>query len=285
MGAVVAAERPGMAMRSVFSSEADAAGWKRWSPRDEIMPQFSFDPKGGRDGRGALKIAARAASDFGAWRSTLGNLRSGQAYRFNAWYRTRNIEHERHSVIARLQWLDASGKPVANKVRPPEYPLDTLRRGEWAKLELTTRAPETAVALDVQLSLAFDPNGIVWWDEVSLAEIEALPARVIHAMTVHLRLRNSPSREANVEQFSEVVRQAAGQKPDIICFPEGMTVVGTKHSYVDVSEPVPGPTTERLGKLAKELNSYIVAGLYEREGPAVYNTAVLIDRRGRQGGR
>ena len=274
-----------MVARSAFASEADAAGWKRWSPRDEIKPQFAFDPKGGREGRGALKITARAASDFGAWRSALGNLRPGKAYRFNAWYRTQNIEHERHSVIARLQWLDANGKPVANKVRPPEYPLDAARQGEWVKLELTTCAPETAVALDVQLSLAFDANGVVWWDEISLAEVDALPARVIHAMTVHLRPRNSPSREANVEQFSEVVRQAAGQKPDIICFPEGMTVVGTKHSYIDVSEPVPGPTTERLGKLAQELNSYIVAGLYERVGPAVYNTAVLIDRRGNVTGR
>src|SRR5688500_18064967 len=156
VGALCAAERPGLGARSVSANEADAADWKRWSPRDEIMPQFAFDPKGGREGRGALKITARAASDFGAWRSTLGNLRAGQAYRFNAWYRTQSIENERHSVIARLQWLDANGKPVANKVRPPEYPLDAARQGEWVKLELTTRAPETAVALDVQLSLAFD---------------------------------------------------------------------------------------------------------------------------------
>jgi predicted amidohydrolase len=104
-------------------------------------------------------------------------------------------------------------------------------------------------------------------------------------MTVHLRPRNSPSREANVEQFSAVVRAAADQKPDIICFPEGMTVVGTRSTYVQVSEPVPGPTTETLGALARQLNSYIVAGLYERVSPAVYNTAVLIDRRGKLVGR
>src|SRR5687768_7922715 len=88
MGVLSAPDRPGMVARSTFSSEADAAGWRHWSPRDEIKPQFAFDPKGGREGRGALKITARAASDFGAWRSTLGNLRAGQAYRFNAWYRT-----------------------------------------------------------------------------------------------------------------------------------------------------------------------------------------------------
>jgi predicted amidohydrolase len=64
-----------------------------------------------------------------------------------------------------------------------------------------------------------------------------------------------------------------------------MTVVGTGRSYVDAAETVPGPATEQLGELARQTNAYIVAGLYEREGQAVYNTAVLIDRKGRVAGR
>jgi predicted amidohydrolase len=35
-----------------------------------------------------------------------------------------------------------------------------------------------------------------------------------------------------------------------------------------------------LGALARKLGAYVVAGLYERAGKVVYNTAVLIDRRG-----
>ena len=275
---------PRMITQSQFATEADAAGWKRWSPRDEIAPEFAIDPRGGREGRGALKIAAHAASDFGAWRRTLNHLRAGQTYRFTAWYRAQRIDNERHSIIARLQWLDANGKPVATTVRPPEYPLDVAREGDWVKMESMVRAPDTARALDVQLSLGFDADGVVWWDGVAMAEIDAPAGRVIRAMTVHLRPRNSPSREANVEQFSAVVRAAADQKPDIICFPEGMTVVGTGRKYVEVGESIPGPTTESLGALARQLNSYIVAGLYERVAPAVYNTAVLIDRSGKVAG-
>lgn len=45
------------------------------------------------------------------------------------------------------------------------------------------------------------------------------------------------------------------------------------------------PTTARLGEFAKKRKLWIAAGLYEREGPAVYNTAVLIDREGRVAGR
>ena len=70
------------------------------------------------------------------------------------------------------------------------------------------------------------------------------------------------------------------QKADIVCLPEGITVVNTGQKYMDVSEPVPGPSTRFLGKLAKKYNMYIIAGIYEREGVAVYNTAVLLDRSG-----
>jgi predicted amidohydrolase len=282
---LAAKERPGIVAYSQFANEADTTGWKQWSPREEVAPQFAFDAKAGRDGRGALRITADAPSDFGAWRSTLGQVRAGQAYRFTAWYRTDKVENDRHSVIARLQWLDAADKALPPRVRPPEYPLDAAREGGWVKMESVIRAPEGAAAVDVQLSLAFDADGTVWWDRVELAEVESPRDRVIRAMTVHLRPRNSPSAAANVEQFSAVVRQAAAAgKPDIICFPEGMTVVGTGKTYIDVSEPVPGPSTEKLGALARELNSYIVAGIFERVAPAVYNTAVLIDRQGKLAG-
>jgi predicted amidohydrolase len=62
-------------------------------------------------------------------------------------------------------------------------------------------------------------------------------------------------------------------------------LVGTGKQYVNVSETIPGPTTLRLGEVAKSRRSYIVAGIYEREGPAVYNTAVLIDRDGNVAGK
>jgi predicted amidohydrolase len=72
---------------------------------------------------------------------------------------------------------------------------------------------------------------------------------------------------------------------DIILLPEGITVVGTGLSYADAAEPVPGPTTNALGEAARKRNAYIAAGIYERDGVAVYNTAVLIDRDGKVAGR
>jgi predicted amidohydrolase len=64
-----------------------------------------------------------------------------------------------------------------------------------------------------------------------------------------------------------------------------MTIVGTGKTYADVAEPLPGPTTTSLGEIARKKNAWIVAGLIEREAPAMYNTAVLIDRQGRLAGK
>lgn len=269
---------------AVAGAAIEPASWKSWSPREEIAPAFSVDATSGRSGGAALKIAARDVASFGAWRSSLGDVQPGQTYRFVAWFRAARVDDERRSVIARLQWLDAAGKPVRITIRPPEYPIDGVRENGWVQMEKIVQAPEGARALDVQLSLGFSKQGAVWWDDVRLTAIEPPRERIVRAMTVDQRPRGLKSAAANVEHYRRLVRAAAAQRPDIICFPEGMTVVGTGKTYVDVSEPVPGPTTESLGELARELRSYVVGGLYERVGHIVYNTAVLIDRQGKLAG-
>lgn len=252
--------------------------WKSWSPRDEIAPVFS------REGQ-ILKISSRKAADFGAWRGTIPNIRAGQTYHFVARYRTQEVENDQRSVIARLEWLDKNGKPVKFTVRPPEYPEAIARHGDWSNMKSVVQAPEGAAALEVQLSLGFTARGAVWWDGITLSAAQPSPERTVRVMTVHHRARGNKSAAANVATYSKLIRDAADQKPDIICLPEGMTVVGTGLKYFDVGETVPGPTTESLGRLARELRTYIVAGLYERVPPVLYNTAVLIDREGKVVGR
>ena len=54
----------------------------------------------------------------------------------------------------------------------------------------------------------------------------------------------------------------------------------------DLAESIPGPSTEQLGALARELGVVIVASLFERRAPGLYhNTAVVLDADGRLAGR
>lgn len=53
----------------------------------------------------------------------------------------------------------------------------------------------------------------------------------------------------------------------------------------DLAEPIPGPSTERLGALAAELGIVIVASLFERRAAGLYhNTAAVLDADGRLAG-
>ena len=74
-------------------------------------------------------------------------------------------------------------------------------------------------------------------------------------------------------------------RADLIVLPEGVTIVGTGKTNVEVAETIPGPATRALGEIARKKHAYLVAGVYEREGQAVYNTAVLLDRDGAVAGK
>ena len=54
----------------------------------------------------------------------------------------------------------------------------------------------------------------------------------------------------------------------------------------DLAEPIPGPSTEFYGKLAKDLGVVIVTSLFERRAPGLYhNTAVVIEKDGSIAGK
>ncbi|MCX8156698.1 MAG: carbon-nitrogen hydrolase family protein [Verrucomicrobiae bacterium] len=258
----------------------DAGGWRPFTPREETRPQCRVLAEGGRSGS-ALQIESGGnLAAFGGWRTEIKGLKGGAVYRFSAWYRARGVALERRSVIGRLEWLDARGR----QARPPDYALDVAREGRWTRVEYTTRIPTNAVAVKVELALAFAPEGEVVWDEVELRELPAMPQRPVRLLTVYLRPQNTGGPAQSVEQFCRLV-EGETEPVDLVCLPEGITVIGTGKSYAEVSEAVPGPTTERLGRLAQRLRAWVVAGVYERVGRVVYNTAVLVDRQGRLAGK
>ena len=53
------------------------------------------------------------------------------------------------------------------------------------------------------------------------------------------------------------------------------------HAFFELAEPVPGPTTEALARVAKDAGVAVVVPIFERRAPGVYhNTAVILDADG-----
>jgi N-carbamoylputrescine amidase len=100
-----------------------------------------------------------------------------------------------------------------------------------------------------------------------------------------IQMRCSLDPSENLENAIALIREAAAQGAQIICLPELFKTVyfcqEENHKYFQYAEPVPGPTTERLSALAKELQVVIVASLFERRAAGLYhNTAAVIDADG-----
>jgi N-carbamoylputrescine amidase len=81
------------------------------------------------------------------------------------------------------------------------------------------------------------------------------------------------------------VREARAKGAELVCLQElfrSQYFCQTEdHSHFALAEPVPGPSTEALSKLAAELGVVIVASLFERRAEGLYhNTAAIIDADG-----
>ena len=249
-------------------------GWTRWAARDEIAPRTFVEGDW-------LGISGNSnAAVYGGWVRTVA-VEAGRWYRLEALYRSEGVPYEQLQIVSRLDWVTAEGKRAGQ----PDYAWRTRTEGDWRRVTLEAPAPPKATAVKIQLYLANAPQGTVWWNNVSLSPIAAPSPRVVRVAAINLRPRDTGSAEASVGKFIEAVEAAVPPQTDLILLPEGITVVGTGKAYAEVAETVPGPTTGRLGELARRKKAYIAAGIYEREGVAIYNTAVLIDRAGKVVGK
>jgi len=81
----------------------------------------------------------------------------------------------------------------------------------------------------------------------------------------------------NLHNVLAMLDHAEGYDPDVVVFPEATLHHAAKGMCEEIAQPVPGPATDRVAERAVALDSYVVLGLYERDGEAVYNAAAVID--------
>jgi len=98
--------------------------------------------------------------------------------------------------------------------------------------------------------------------------------------------RNHGDAEANLAVIEARVAEAAAQGARLVLLQELHNgPYFCQHESVgefDLAEPIPGPSTERLGALAKKHGVVIVGSLFERRAAGLYhNTAVVLEKDGR----
>lgn len=96
---------------------------------------------------------------------------------------------------------------------------------------------------------------------------------------------NTADHAYNKRRLAERIRQVAREGAELVVLQElhnGLYFCQTEDVHVfDQAEPIPGPSTEEFGSLARELGIVLVLSLFERRAAGLYhNTAVVIERDG-----
>jgi N-carbamoylputrescine amidase len=94
-----------------------------------------------------------------------------------------------------------------------------------------------------------------------------------------------PDSQDNLQRAERLVRQAAGKGAQIICLKELFNAPyfckAQRSERFDLAESVPGPSTDAMQTLARELAVVIVVPVFERQAAGVYrNSAAVIDADG-----
>ncbi len=262
---------------------AQNSNWEFQSLRSEIDPAHWISTEVQFKGEPTLVLSGdNKEYANGSWTRTY-DVVPEQYYEFTSYFKSENVDQVDRSILSQITWLADDGRRVAFI----EYPgvRSKPAQDDWNVIQQTYQVPSGATKAKIDLIYRWNGQGMVYFGATSLKETDAIKPRMVRLAAIHHRPKQTASSKENLEQFKKYIDEAGDQNADIVCLPEGITIVGTDKSYVEVSEPIPGPTTDFLGQLAQKHKMYIVAGILEREGAVVYNTAVLMDRDGKLAGK
>lgn len=113
------------------------------------------------------------------------------------------------------------------------------------------------------------------------------------ASTCHVglvQMRCTDDRQQNLDAAIQGIRDAAARGAQMICLPELFLSLyfcqSEDHAQFALAEPVPGPTTDVMCQLARELEVVLIVSLFEKRAAGLYhNTTAVIDADGKYLGK
>ena len=261
-----------------LNASGKPVSWQFWSPRPDLQPRAEVS----RDAdAGALRLTSIDFTSFGKWLAKDIPVSAGRSYRFEVLYEPKGIVNERGSVGVMLSWDARDGQPVQR-----DY-VDQISAAEkgWRRASRTLRAPDKAASLTIEFWLRWSESGSVSFKNPTLVESVEPAPRKVRVVTTRIPQLENATPEANLNYMAKILDEAGREKPDAILLTEFFPERGVRGTVHERSEPIPGPVTDTLARKAREYNSYIITGMLELDGGKTYDTAVLIDRRGRIAGK
>ena len=251
-----------------------------WWPHPQAKPKFGKL----RDGR--LRIAAngtRACS--GAWRVSYSGAAPGSWYEISAEVSYADVPCPRDALGAIVRWSGTGCRAAIDQLIPQPTGPRQMRLGRILQV------PPESASLTVECFFRWSQTGRSIWSLPIVRPAAApvlRPARVCIVTgslpRVHARAHDSIA--DNIGFYRDLCEAAcAAVSPDLVALPEVAPQWEVPGSPFDTALPVPSKETDVFAAIARRHQTYLALGVLERDGDAVFNSAVLFDRRGALVGR
>ncbi|HUW81484.1 MAG TPA: carbon-nitrogen hydrolase family protein [Phycisphaerae bacterium] len=246
--------------------------FQQWAPRSVQQPKTE------RLADGGLRLQAAGRDEvFGGFRGKIAPLEPDHWYRVTVHAQLRGIDDPRHQTWVQLQLSQQHYRHLADVV-PGSH-------GE-CRYEMTGKAELDHAFLDVLLTRC--PDGEMTVSKVVVEPLDAPPVRLVRVCSIYdyppYRPKDKPIDNARL--FAADIDRARERfgPLDLVVLPEAINIVGITEKHHQGALDVPGPETEVLADAASRCKTYVVAGLFQRDGDVIYNAAVLFDRGGQIAG-
>jgi predicted amidohydrolase len=189
------------------------------------------------------------------------------------------------SVEARVDGIAAPRHSVFAQVAQ-HFLVPEARSGDWITLRRRFRHEAAERDALFELYLRSTRAGSVAFRCPRVSRISPPKRRVVRVATARFGSPGTSTMEGQRGRIADILDRAGAQRPDIALLPEYSPVIGVPEAsygnHYDAAEEVPGgPVCSLLAAKAAAHSMYVIAGVLERRGGYLYNTAVLFDRGGR----
>ncbi len=256
------------------------AGWKTWAPREALAADARIvkSPTGN-----ALFLGARNSATYGKWVTIVSGVEEEKTYQFQASYQATGVRRQDVSIAAILSWCGgAAGEEAIQR----DYAEDAGTDDGWRQVARTIKAPKGTKSAKVELSLRWSEGGSVIWKDLRLIEVEPKPHRLVKVATTRIAIPEPwSSFETNLGLISKMLDKVGEQRPDIVLFSENLNDRWVNLPVEKRAQPIPGPYTRMLSEKARKYGMYVATSMHEDLNGALYNTGILIDRKGKLVGK
>ena len=257
-----------------------------WAPHPTAAPLAERDPQGD-----FIVAANGTRTCCGGWSLHYLGVTPGEAYSFRVAVTHTGLAHPRDALHCTVTWGALGATQAMGRGVKWDHLIPREMDRTSACFSNTLTAPEGATDLTIRCTFRWSAVGRTVWSLPQIAPAEARPSRAVQICVVtgtmdQRRAAKIETLADNLAYYRDLCQTAArALHPDLLVLPEVCLQWQLPGSALDHAVPAPGPETDVFARLAREHGARILLPIFEREGDAVYNTALLIGPDGQIDGK